>query len=412
MKALIVGGGIGGLAAALHLHRAGLDVEVYEQSGGVRELGVGINVLPPSVKQLLEFGLGDRLREQAIDVAELIYAHRLGQTIWSEPRGSEAGYAVPQYSVHRGRLQGMLAEAVRERIGETSLHTGHRLTSFEAEGPEAVAHFVDRNGEALPSIGGDVLIGADGIHSAMRAQLFPDEGPPRWSGVMMWRGATEWPRFRDGRTVAIAGGNDAKLVLYPIGPGSTEETRLLNWAVCVKTGADNDPPPQRQDWSRPGRLEDLLPRLEVFSSPHVDLEGVVRATPEFYEFPMCDRDPLPYWTTGRATLLGDAAHPMYPMGSNGAGQALADCVSLAGHLGAGGGVEAALQAYQDERLPATAEVVQSNRRGGPERVIDEVQSRAPDGFAAIEDVVGHDELAAIVGGYAQMAGFSREQVNR
>lgn len=412
MKALIIGGGIGGLATALHLHRAGMDVEVFEQSGGIRELGVGLNLLPPAVKQLVGFGLGERLGEAAISTAELIYAHRLGQQIWSESRGTEAGYDVPQYSIHRGCLQGMLYDAVRERLGDAAVRTGYRLTGFSSDSGGVTAEFADREGGGPATAFGDVLVAADGIHSMVRSLLFPDEGTPNWNGVIMWRGATEWPRFLTGRSVVIAGGNGAKLVLYPIGQGASAETRLTNWAVCIKTGDGSAPPPQRQDWSRPGKRAELEPHLELFSTPHLDLKGLVAATEEFYEFPMCDRDPLPFWSSGRVTLLGDAAHPMYPMGSNGAGQALMDAEALARHLAEGADPVAALRAYQDERLPVTAEIVRANRRGGPERVIDEVEKRAPEGFGKIENIVNPEELAAIVGNYAQMAGFTREQVNR
>lgn len=411
MKALVIGGGIGGLATALHLHRSGVDVEVFEQSGGIRELGVGLNLLPPAVKQLVGFGLGERLSASAVSAAELIYAHRLGQRIWSEPRGTEAGYDVPQYSIHRGRLQRILHDAVRERLGDAAVRTGCRLTGFDADDDGVTARFASGEDGGSVAAHGDILVGADGIHSTTRALLFPDEGPPNWNGVIMWRGATEWPRFLTGRSVVIAGGNDAKLVLYPIGPGRTAETRLTNWAVCVRTGDGSAPPPQRQDWSRPGRRADLEPHLPLFDTPHLDLAGLVAATEEFFEFPMCDRDPLPYWSTGRVTLLGDAAHPMYPMGSNGAGQAFMDAEALARHLAADTDPVAALRAYQEERLPVTAEIVRANRRGGPERVIDEVEKRAPAGFDRIEDVVDPAELAAIVANYAQMSGATRQQVN-
>jgi 2-polyprenyl-6-methoxyphenol hydroxylase-like FAD-dependent oxidoreductase len=221
----------------------------------------------------------------------------------------------------------------------------------------------------------------------------------------MWRGAVDWPEFEGGDTMIVAGDMTEKLVLYPIADGASPGTRLTNWVVCAQIGDASRPPPRREDWSRPGLLDEVLPRLARFRIPFLDVEALVRATPVFWEYPMCDRDPLPFWTQGRVTLLGDAAHPMYPVGSNGASQAVLDARCLAGLL-AGGDPVAALAAYEAERLPKTAEIVRSNRRGGPERVVDVVSERAPDGFARIDDVIARDELAAIAGGYAAMAGFA------
>ena len=412
MKALIVGGGIAGHIAALYLHEKGIDSEIYEQTDGIRELGVGINALPHAVAELAELGLLQRLDEVAIRTHELIYTNRQGQQVWRSECGLAAGYDVPQFSIHRGRLQGVLHRAVVERMGAATVHTGHRLVAFDQDADGVTAQFADRDGHLIGSARGDVLLAADGIHSAVRATLFPEEGPPRWNGVMMWRGATDWPQFLTGRSMIIAGGTAAKLVLYPIAEGATPGTRLTNWAMCVRSGEAGSPPPRREDWSRVGHHADLAPVLEMFNIPEVDVRGLIAATPEFYEYPMCDRDPLPYWTRGRVTLLGDAAHPMYPMGSNGAGQATLDAKCLADVLSRHADPATALLEYQDERLPRTAEIVRRNRKGGPEGVIDEVERRAPNGFDRLENVITNEELEAIVQGYARTAGYAREQVNR
>jgi 2-polyprenyl-6-methoxyphenol hydroxylase-like FAD-dependent oxidoreductase len=255
------------------------------------------------------------------------------------------------------------------------------------------------------SLSGDVLIGADGIHSVIRASLHPDDGGIRWNGIQMWRGAVEWPAFECGDTMIVAGDMKEKLVLYPIGAGASAATRLTNWVVCAQIGDASKPPPRREDWSRPGQLSEVLAHVARFRIPFLDVAALVRATPEFWEYPMCDRDPLPFWTQGRVTLMGDAAHPMYPVGSNGASQAVLDARCLADLL-ATQVPEAALAAYAAERLPKTAEIVRANRKGGPERVVDEVSARAPDGFARLEDVISREELGSIAGGYAQMAGFA------
>ena len=407
MRVVIVGAGIGGLTTALRLHADGIDCVVYEQGRQLRELGVGINVLPQAVKELAALGLLDRLDEVAARPRELIYAHRLGPEIMRRPCGLAAGFSLPQFSVHRGRLQGVLARAVRER--EIPVHTGHRLTGFDSAG---TARFADRNGDPLPPVESDVLVGADGIHSAVRAGLFPDEGAPRWNGVMMWRGATDWPAFEDGRSMLIAGGITAKLVVYPIAAGASAGTRLTNWVICIRTGRAGDPPPQRQDWSRLADPAALAQHIARFSPAPVDHAALINATAECFEFPMCDRDPLPHWTRGRVTLLGDAAHPMYPVGSNGAAQSILDAAALSRRLTTEADPFRAVRAYQDERLPATTELVLRNRVGGPEGVIEEVERRAPDGFDRLEDVITRTELDAIVSGYLQASGGSQQQVNR
>ena len=256
-----------------------------------------------------------------------------------------------------------------------------------------------------------MLIGADGIHSLVRDTLFPYEGPPRWNGLMLWRGAIDWPAFLTGSSMIVAGGLDAKFVVYPIGEGSRPDKRLTNWAVVAKVGEAADPPP-KDDWSKPGRFEDLIPHVQRFLIPHVDALKLIQATPEFWEYPMCDRDPLPRWSHGRVTLLGDAAHPMYPVGSNGASQAILDARCLADRLQAAEHPVAALWGYEQERLPMTAQIVRMNRKGGPEGVIDAVEQLAPDGFTNIDDVLGYEDRKAIVRGYASTAGYAQTQVNK
>ena len=277
---------------------------------------------------LAGLGLLDALDEVAVRTNELTYAHRLGPAIVRRPCGLDAGFTLPQLSLHRGRLQGVLLRAVRERLGADAVRTGHRLVGFEQDGSGVRARFAG-DVEAAP-----VTCWSPRTASTRRCGrcCSPDEGPPRWNGVQMWRGATEWPEFRGGRSMIVAGGTAAKLVLYPIGPGNRPGTALTNWAVCIRTGRDGDPPPRRQDWSRPADRAELRRHVDRFRVPDVDHVALIEATAECFEFPMCDRDPLPRWTHGRVTLLGDAAHPMYPMGSNGAGQAVLDAESLARHL--------------------------------------------------------------------------------
>ena len=400
MHVLIAGGGVGGLTLALMLRERGIACTVFEAATEVKPLGVGINTLPHAIRELAGLGLLPALDAVAVRTRELRYLNRFGQEIWVEKRGMWAGHDVPQFSIHRGHLHQVLWSAARERLGDAALVTGARLSAF-AENAEGVRlDFADGR-----SATGDLLVGADGIHSVVRAALHPADGGIRWNGIQMWRGAIDWPEFEGGDTMIVAGDMAEKLVLYPIAAGSRPGMRLTNWVVCAQIGDATKPPPRREDWSRPGRLEDVLPHVARFRIPFLDVEALVRATPEFWEYPMCDRDPLPFWTRGRVTLLGDAAHPMYPVGSNGASQAVLDARCLAALLAGSNPLEA-LAAYEAERLPKTAEIVRSNRRGGPERVVDVVSERAPEGFARLEDVIAREELAAIAGGYAAMAGFA------
>ena len=411
MHVVVVGGGIGGLALGLMLHARGIACHIYEASPKIRELGVGINVLPHAIAELAELRLLPRLDEVAIRTRELIYANRFGQEIWREPRGVEAGYKVPQFSIHRGHLQGVLRDAVIERLGRAAVHTGHVFTSFAQEEGAVKARFKKLPEGSRTTVSGDILVGCDGIHSAVRRQLYPDEAGLEWNGVLMWRGATLAKGFLDGRTMIVGGGFNNKLVLYPIAPARNGK-QLINWVVTYRMGDGSSPPPRREDWNRHGTLDELMPHVARFRTPHVDLPKLVKGAPAFYEYPMADRDPLPRWTHGRVTLLGDAAHPMYPVGSNGASQAILDARCLADLLVSSEHARGALAAYEADRLPKTAEIVRNNRKGGPEGVIDEVERRAPEGFADIDDVLSHAEREAIVKGYAQLAGFAKEQVNR
>jgi 2-polyprenyl-6-methoxyphenol hydroxylase-like FAD-dependent oxidoreductase len=409
MKVIIAGGGIGGITTAQMLHQRGIECEVFEQVDELKEIGVGITLQTHSVKQLASIGLLDAMEAAAISSKHLHFYTRRGQRVWDEPRGLSAGYDIPQYFVHRGRLQGLLYQALRARLPASAIHLDRRLVDFTQGERGVEASFCDRNG-VLTKAHGDLLIGADGIHSLVRSKLYPEQGLPRWSGLMLWRGATEWPDFHDGASVMILGGVDAKFVVYPIAEGATPGHKLTNWAAISRVAPDGSPLPSRQNWSQEGLRAQLTPLLDRFHSDVVDIKALVSATETFWEYPMCDREPVSAWSFGGVTLLGDAAHPMYPMGANGASQAIIDARSLADALSGSPDIETALSVYQAERLPLTSAIVVSNRKGGPESVIDAVEARAPQGFDDIEKVMSRQERMAIMQSYAQSAGFSRAQV--
>jgi 2-polyprenyl-6-methoxyphenol hydroxylase-like FAD-dependent oxidoreductase len=408
MKVIIAGGGIGGLATALALHDAGLDVEVFEQSREIRALGVGINLLPHAVGILSGLGLLDTLAEVAVEAKEYVYANRHGQVILADARGRGAGYAFPQYSIHRGELQMLLARAVRARLGEASVRCGQRLCGLDADGSQAIARFVDADAGRETTVHADVLVACDGIHSAARALMHPGEGMPIWNGVTIWRGTSRGQPYMTGGSIVKAGNTRQKFIVYPISrPDPVSGEVLLNWIADLHT--PDRPYLTREDWNRPGRLEDFLPEFEDWRFSWLDVPRTIRAASAVFEFPMVDRDPLPCWSRGRATLLGDAAHPMYPIASNGATQAILDARQLADSLAGFSDPVAALADYESRRLPPTAAIVAMNRAQGPDVLLDIVDERAPGGFVDIEDVLPSAELAGILERYKQAAGHQQNR---
>jgi 2-polyprenyl-6-methoxyphenol hydroxylase-like FAD-dependent oxidoreductase len=395
---LIIGAGIGGLTLALELHRRGIDCRVFESAPEIKAVGVGINLLPHATKALGELGLIPSLKAVAVETAEAAFFNRFGQLIYREPLGKRAGYAWPQFSIHRGDLQTVLLDAVRTRIGAERLHLGFHLTSFSQNGT-VLARF--RNGEAVE---GGALVGCDGIHSVIRQQLFPAEGEPRYSGINMWRGVTRWKPVLSGASMTRAGWlKGGKLVHYPIRNDIDAEGRqLVNWLWEIET-----PAYKRWDWNRPARVEDFIAGAEDWRFDWLDVPAFFRAADVVLEYPMVDKDPLPAWSFGRVTLLGDAAHPMYPRGSNGAGQAILDARALASLLQTMETVEA-LKAYEQQRLAPTANVVLENRRSPPDAILREIYERTGDRpFKDIDAVISAGELKALSERYKQIAGYDK-----
>lgn len=411
MDVIIAGAGIAGLTLALSLHQAGIGCRVYESVEALAPVGVGINILPHAVRELTELGLQPQLAATAIPTAALAYHSRHGQLIWREARGLAAGYRWPQFSIHRGELQMILLAAVRARLGEGAVRMGHHLAEVEQDGDGVVATFTARAGGTVRErVRGAVLVGADGIHSALRALFVPDEGPPIWNGAILWRGTTEAAPFLGGRTMIMAGHEFQKFVAYPISAEADARGRsLVNWIAEKKFAPDHAW--RREDWNRAAKLEEFAPVFASWRFDWLDIPALIAGAGRVYEYPMVDRDPLPRWTHGRATLLGDAAHPMYPIGSNGASQGILDARVLTRELLRHGVGPAALDAYEAERRPATAKIVLANRGNGPEQVMQMVQERAPGGFERIEDVLSATELEGAAAGYKRLAGFDVGELN-
>ena len=405
MDIIIVGGGIGGLTLALCLHQAGIACRIYESAPQIRPLGVGINILPHASRELARLDLEAELTRVSILTREAVFYNRFGQLIYREPLGRHAGYDDPQYSIHRGEVQRILVEGVRQRLGADRVLTGWTCIGVEQDADGALAHFRDTSGMELPSQRGAAIVACDGLHSVIRRQLHPAEGAPLYSGVNMWRGVTVWKPVLTGASMIRAGWlATGKMVIYPIrdhvdGQGH----QLVNWVAELETTRH-----RQRDWTRPGAVGDFIGAFEDWHFDWLDVPALIRGAASILEFPMVDQDPLPWWSQGRVTLLGDAAHPMYPRGSNGAGQAIIDARALSDALAAHRDVLDALRAYEASRLPATAEVVRMNRRNPPDAILREVYERTGDKpFERIEDVIGAEELAAISDRYKRVAGFDR-----
>ena len=393
MRVIVAGAGIGGLSAALSLHAAGIDATVIDSAASLRPLGVGINLMPHAVRELTELGLGEELEATGIPTAEMVHFDRHGNRIWGFASGRNIGYRWPQYSIHRGELQMILLAAVRARLGPDAVRTGTAVTGFSESGAGVQVRVRDRLTGTSSTLRGDMLVGADGLYSAVRAQLHPGEPPPRWGGVIMWRGVVEGAPFLTGRTVAVAGTNAAlKFVAYPISRRAERRGQaLLNWVAEVMLPAGRA---EGADWNRTGRVEDVLPWFADWKFGWLDVPALITGAPRILEYPMVDRDPLPSWGAGRVTLLGDAAHPMYPIGANGGSQAVLDARILAWSLAREATPAEGLAAYEAARLQTVNAIVLACRDMPADRLLQTVSTRAPDGFSRIADVLSAAELAA------------------
>ena len=403
-EVLIVGGGIGGLTLALELHRLGIACRVYESAPEIKAVGVGVNLLPHATKVMGELGLVPALERVAVETAEAAFFNRFGQLIYREPLGRRAGYEWPQLSIHRGDLQVALLDAVKARLGEDRLHLGWHCEGFSQDEHAVSLKFRDHG-----FVKGRAAIACDGIHSMIRRQLYPDEGEPRYSGVNMWRGVTRWKPILTGATMIRAGWlKTGKLVHYPI-RNNVDETidgtrrQLVNWLWEIET-----PQYKRWDWNRAAKVEDFIKDVEGWRFDWLDVPAFFRAAEVVLEYPMVDKDPLPAWSFGRVTLLGDAAHPMVPRGSNGAGQAILDAKVLGDCLLKQSDPVAALKSYESQRLQPTSTIVLENRRNPPDAILREVFERTGDRpFAKIDDVISTEELRALTDRYKKVAGYDK-----
>ena len=406
-RVAIVGGGIGGLALALSLHRAGIECDVYESVPDVREIGVGITLLPHAMREITLLGLHQDVEAAGIENAESVFCNRWGQFIYREPRGRHAGYALPEISLHRGRLHSILYRAAIHRVGAARIHLCHRLVALEQGDAHVALRFQSSAGAAMTTVEADIVIAGDGVNSAVRAALYPQE-KLAFGGINTWRGVTVHAPILTGKSYMRIGSIDTgKMVIYPIADNVDGTGRqLVNWVAEIRR--ENAP---MNDWNKPGRPEDFIAIFEDWHFDWLDVPQLIRDAPHIFEYPMVDRDPVPRWTFGRVTLLGDAAHPMYPRGSNGSAQALIDARVLADlmarQLAASGDPRDALVEYERLRLPATSSIVETNRTVPPDYIIMKVDALTNgEPFGNIDDVISQGELRKLSDEYKQVAGFS------
>ena len=406
MRVIIVGGGIAGLSQALTLLQIGVECRVYEAAARLEPAGFGINLQPNAVRELSALGLGDRLADAGILTAELAFYNKHGQLIWSEPRGTKAGYRWPQISISRGKLHEILITAVNERLGPGGIVTGHRLTDFKDDRVKVVARFADPQGRPAGEAEGDILIGADGIHSAVRKHFYPGEKAV-YDKFLHYRGTIAGEPFLTGRTMAIVGHRKLRVVLYPI--ARFPDGRVtINWLAYAPI-PPGSPPLEAWDVAADASL--AAAPYQGWTFPWVDVHGLLARTETVMQLPNVDRDPVPRWRFGRVSLIGDAAHPMQPIGAQAGSQAVVDGRVLGASLLAVKNPAEALIHYQDQRIAAMNAMVIRNRNFGPESVMQLAEERAPQGFAAITDVLSKEELEGTAEGFKKAAGFDLETVN-
>ncbi len=406
LKIAVVGGGIAGLAFALSLHQHGLSCDVYESVPDVKELGVGITLLPHAMRELAHLGLQAELEAVGIENLESVFFNRFGQYIYKEPRGRHAGYALPEVGIHRGKLHRILFEAAIKRLGAERVHTNHRCVGVTQDAAGANVHFVQlSDGQSLPSVAADVVIACDGIHSAVRKQFYPDE-KLAFAGINTWRGVTRHKPILTGKSYMRVGSiKTGKMVIYPIVDNiDGEGNQLINWMAEIE-GDNRD----MNDWNSGGKIEDFMPIFKDWTFDWLDVPALIRNADQVLQYPMVDKDPIAQWTFGRITLMGDAAHPMYPRGSNGSAQALIDARTLAAELAQQADPLLALQNYEAKRRDVTSRIVETNRSLPPDFInikVDELAGDKP--FRHIDDVISQKELGAISEHYKKIAGFSLE----
>ena len=407
---LIAGGGIGGMATALTLHQVGVPCVVLEAVADLQPLGVGINLQPNAVRELHDLGFDDAALDGiGVPAREWALVGRNGRDVYAEPRGLLAGYRWPQYAVHRGQLQMLLLRAVQQRLEGNAVRLGQRVTGYRQDADGVTALIESRDGSRHEQRG-SLLVAADGLHSAVRAQMHPQQPPIQWGGAIMWRGTTPGVPMRTGSSFVGLGSLRHRVVVYPIShPDPASGLATLNWIAEITV--DNQGGWTGGDWNRRVSIDDFIHHFEGWNHGWLDVPSLLRGAAEVFEYPMIDRDPVPTWVDGRVALLGDAAHVMYPTGSNGASQAIVDARVLGAKLVQHGVAPAALQAYDQQLCGPVSALILRNRGAGPFGLLGLVDERCGGVFDDIDQVIPKAERDAFMAGYKAAAGFAIEALN-
>ncbi|MDJ0921710.1 MAG: flavin-dependent oxidoreductase [Henriciella sp.] len=400
----IIGGGIVGLALAMNLNRKGIPARVYEAAPEILELGVGITLLPHAVRELTALGLQDKLRAVSVENETSAFFNRFGQEIFSEPRGLKAGYTYPEFGIHRGTLHAILYRAAQAEIGAENILTDHKCTGVTTSDTSATASFEHSStGAPAGTIEADLIIACDGVNSAVRHQFYPDE-TVAYAGINTWRGVTRHTPILGGRTYMRVGSiRTGKMVIYPITKPDKNGHQLINWVAEIQSDTM-----AMNDWNKSARPEDLPDTFNGWVFDWLNVRDLIGNAETIFEYPMVDKDPVERWTFGRVTLAGDAAHPMYPRGSNGSAQGLIDARTLADALAETSDIDTALAAYEAARRPATAKIVATNRTSPPDLINIHVEDLTGDKpFDDLSNYVSREELAALSDRYKKIAGFAK-----
>ena len=409
MEVLVAGGGIAGLTMALTCHEIGVPVRVYERAPSLGAFGLGINLQPNAVRELYDLGFEGELATIGLPTQEWVLVGRNGEDIWTEPRGLDAGYHWPQYAVQRGDLEMMLYRAVVDRLGPDIVRTGRKVTGYvhAINGVKVQMSHADGGTEAVE---GQVLIGADGLHSAVRGQMLPGEGGPRWGGSVLWRGIAEAPPFRGGSSYVVIGSSKQRFVTFPIGaPDVATGLQMQNWTA--EKAFDPNLGWRRGDWNTRVGIEEFIGDFEGWGLDWLDVPALIRNAAVVFEYPMVDRDPVGQWVHGSVALMGDAAHAMYPIGSNGASQAIVDARVLGAAFVEHGVGREALHAYESARLDDMSALVLRNRGAGPFSVLGVVDERCGGTFDDIDTVISQAEIGEIMTDYRAAAGLDVDALN-
>ncbi|MFY0681868.1 MAG: flavin-dependent oxidoreductase [Thalassovita sp.] len=408
---MIAGGGIGGLSLALTLHQIGVPCVVFEAVRDLKPLGVGINLQPNAVRELFDLGIGkDALDGVGLPINEWALVGQNGQEIYAEARGTDAGYNWPQYAVHRGAFHMLLYRTFIERAGPEAVQLGCRVVGYQKEADGRVsARIKQADGDEIDHTG-TLLIGADGIHSAVRAQMHPEQPGIHWGGAVMWRGTSLAKPLRTGASFLGLGTHEHRMVIYPISPPDPETgLALVNWIaeVTYEDPAAHD----TMGWFRQVGLEDFQHHFADWTYDWLDVPSLLSGSDVVYENPMIDRDPVPTWQDGAVCLMGDAAHAMYPTGSNGASQAVIDARELAVAFLRHGLNAAALQAFDQKLCGPVSDLILRNRGAGPFGLLNMVNDRCGGTFEDINDIIPAAERAAFMAKYKAAAGFAIDTLN-